>query len=556
MKPMSNPLQRLALMGVLLMGLAACDLDVLNENEPDRDRAIGQPGDVEALVGGTFGVYFGIAHGSGPTARHPYVPNLFPNVATFFTATTSTGATRENVLEPRRAIDNSTTVGSTTGPWGARIIWDDMLQIAASVRDALVVIDGLGLVIEDDSGNDVTQRARAFAKFMQGWAFTTLALTYDQVVVVDETVPQSSDAVQQALEYMVPWEDAMAAGLAAFQEAIDIAVANPFTLPSASQTRSFFATPTAMGSDDFVRLAHTLMARAIVLSARTPQERAATDWASVLAHTAVGLTSDFEVVIEPGFRSSIFYARAEANNVGCANCYRWDNLLIGHADVSGNYQAWLTAPIDTRFRFEITTPDRRITGTTPTSNGAYTSYWPHDNGFDAVAGQYNFSAYQWQRHFNRGFLSNTGTAIMASVDENNLLRAEALLHTGALQGAADLINITRTRSHVLPDGNTYPGLPDVTTAGAPVAADCVPKDDAGNCGDLLEALWYERMIETGALDALHAFFDSRGFGILREYAWVQAPVPPEEVELLDMAPYTFGGIGGTGSAVYAPASLP
>jgi hypothetical protein len=311
-----------------------------------------------------------------------------------------------------------------------------------------------------------------------------------------------------------------------------------------------------MGSDDFIRLAHTLMARSIVMAARTPQERAAADWAAVLQHTAVGLTSDFEVVLEPGFRSSIFYARAETNSVGCANCYRWDNLLIGHADVSGNYQAWLAAPIDTKFRFEITTPDRRITGPTPTSHGAYTSYWAHDNGFDAVAGQYNFSAYQWQRHFNRGFLSNTGTAIMASVDENNLLRAEALLRTGALQDAADLINITRTRSHDLPDGITYAGLPDVTTTGVPVAADCVPMDDGGNCGDLLEALWYERMIEVGALDALYAYFDSRGFGLMREYTWVQAPVPPEEVELLDMAPYTFGGIGGNGAAVYAPASLP
>jgi hypothetical protein len=553
---MSRPFHHLALVGMLTVAVAGCDLDVVNENEPDRNRALSEPGDVEALVGGTFGVYFGLVHGGGPTARHPYVPNLFPNVATLFTATTSTGATRENVLEPRKQLDNTTTVGSTTGPWGARITWDDMLQIAASVRDALVVIDDLGLVIEDDGGNDVTQRARAFAKFMQGWSYTTLAMLYDQVVVVDETVPQSSDAIQQAVDYMVPWQDAMAAGIAAFQEAITIAEANPFTLPSAAQTRSFFATPTAMNSADFVRLAHTLMARSLVLGARTPQERAATNWTTVLDHTAAGLTSDFEVVLEPGFRSSILYARAETNTVGCGNCYRWDNLLVGHADVSGNFQAWLTADIEDRFRFEITTPDRRITGTTPTSHGAYTAYWAHDNGFDAAAGLYNFAAYQWQRHFRRGFQSNTGTAIMASVDENNLLRAEALLHTGALQLAADLINITPERSHTLPDGNTYAGLPAVTTTGVPNAADCVPKTDAGDCCDLLEALWYERMIETGVLDSFHGYFDSRGFGLLRDYAWTQAPVPPEEVELLDLSPYTFGGQGGAGAAVYGPVSLP
>lgn len=556
MRRISDPLRRVALVGGILAALAGCDLDVVNENEPDRNRALSDPGDVEALVGGTFGVYFGIAHGSGPTARHPYVPNLFPNVATLFTATTSAGGTRENVLEPRKSIDNTTTVGSTTGPWGARITWDFMLQITASARDALVVIDELGLVIEDDAGNDVTERARAFAKFMQGWAFTTLAMVYDQVVLIDETVPQASDAIQQAIDYMVPWQDALAAGIASFEVAIDIAEANPFTLPSAAESHSFFATPINMSSQEFVRLAHTLIARSLVLSARTPQERAATDWTAVLQHTADGVQSDFEVVLEPGFRSSILYARAETNTVGCANCYRWDNLLIGHADVSGNYQAWLAADLTDRFRFEITTPDRRITGPTPTSFGAYTSYWAHDNGFDASAGLYNFSAYQWQRHFNRGFVSNTGTAVLVSVDENNLLRAEALLHTGALQGAADLINISRTRSHVLPDGNTYPGLPDVTTAGVPVAADCVPMTDAGTCGDLMTALWWERMIETGVLDSFHGYFDSRGFGLLRDFAWVQAPVPPEELELLGLPAYTFGGQGGSGAAVYAPASMP
>ncbi|MQA91029.1 MAG: RagB/SusD family nutrient uptake outer membrane protein [Gemmatimonas sp.] len=549
----SQRLLRLMVGAGLLVGSAGCGdfLEIENLNDPDRERALAQPQDLEALLGGTWAVYFGIVHGSGPTFRHPYVPNLFPNVATQFTSTTSTGGTRENVEEPRRPIDNNISVGSNTGTWGPRILYDDMNQIAASVRQGLVTLEEVQLV--DENGGDGNPRARAFAKFMQGLAWSTSALIHDKVSIVDENAEVSSDPVQQAIESFVPWEEGLARGLAALEEAIGIAEQNSFSFPAATVSHLWFAGQDEITSDELARIARTYTARFLVLSARNQDQREQSDWNRVLELTGNGVTRDFEIVLEPEFRESIYYARSELNTAGCGNCYRWDNRLIGHADISGNYQAWISATRDERFRFDITTPDRRITGPTPHSDGAYTRYRADDNGFQAGAGLYLFSAYQWARHAHRGFEANTGTAILVSVDENNLLRAEALLRTGDTEGAAELINITRTRAHVLPDGSSHPGLPAVTADGVPISADCVPRTDSGQCGDLMVALWYERMIELAGLDAIRGYGDSRGFGLLPEGAWTQAPLPPEELELLGVSNYTFGGEDDPFGAVYAPA---
>src|SRR5690606_4857383 len=136
------------------------------------------------------------------------------------------------------------------------------------------------------------------------------------------------------------------------------------------------------------------------------------------------------------------------------------------------YQAWIGAPESQRDRFDIVTPDRRITGPTPTSDGSYTRYRADNNGFEPDRGTYFLSAYQWSRHaIENGMTGNNtgnnlGTHAMIKADENRLLRAEALLRTGDRPGAAELINVSRTREQVI-GTTTYPGLPPVTAAGVP-----------------------------------------------------------------------------------------
>lgn len=528
----------------LASALAACDLDVTNLNTPDRERALAEPENLETLIGGTFSVfYLGL--------DRPSVVNLFPAVATEMVTTTPTFRGLQNNQEPRSPYSNALGIGSS-GPWGPRRFWGDLNEIAASTHDGLALLD-TGIRIEVGN-SDNTDRARAFAKFMQGVAWGYMAMLYDRAIILPETEEYASDPAQQAVERLTPREEALDTALASLEEAMAIARQGSFSFPTAASLL-YFGTPTPLSTDDFVQLASTIAARLIVLSARTPQERAALDWGRVRQYTEQGLQRDFEVVLQQGQRTSLLYARTQLNPVGCANCLRMDYRLIGLADVSGAYQDWFVAGLSDRRRFDIVTPDRRVTGTTPRSDGAYIQYHEDDNGFTAGGGLYLFSGYQWARHINSGFEPNTGTQPMVTVDENNLLRAEALLRTGNLQGAADLINITRTRSHTLPDGETYPGLPPVTTQGVPVAENCVPRTDDGTCGDLMVALRYERMLELVTLDAIRGWADSRGFGTLPDGTWLQLPIPIEELNVLGEPSYTFGGVGAEWGAVYAPVTM-
>src|SRR5690606_23202069 len=188
---------------------------------------------------------------------------------------------------------------------------------------------------------------------------------------------------------------------------------------------------------------------------------------------------------------------------------------------------------------------------TPESNGTYFRYmsaalvgtlatdgstW----GFLSSRGLYNFSAYQWYRY--GGAFTNIFVPMMGAT-ENRLIRAEALLRTGDAAGAADLINVTRTASQTI--GTTqYPGLPAATAAGVPESATCVPQTRAGACGDLMEALIYERRIELYGVDGMRSWADNRGFGRLREGNPIHMPIPGRELEALGLGLYTYGGAGG------------
>jgi hypothetical protein len=268
------------------------------------------------------------------------------------------------------------------------------------------------------------------------------------------------------------------------------------------------------------------------------------------------------VQLSTGARESQLLARTQTNSTTSTTNSRVDYRVIGPADQSGAYQTWISSPPSARDRFNVVTPDRRVTGNTPTSDGAYLRYRADNNGFEVDRGRYLYSAYQWGRHAIRHSLTgnttgnSTGTHPLISADENNLLRAEALLRTGDRAGAAALINVTRTRSPRI-GTVVHPGLPPVTAAGVPsVNGVCVPRTDSGACGDLLAALRYERMLELLATDNIRGYADSRGWGTLPDGSILSWPVPGNALELYELPGYTYGGVGTPGTAVYAPASMP
>jgi len=496
---------------VLITTLATwgCDdfLSVDNLNAPGREAATQNALDLQAFMAGAFYPDMWSALHNDAQAEA-----AFPLQGVEFTATMAEQGTllqyNDHVAEPRGVHDNGVVVSLGNGPQGPRDVWATVHGVNSVVHDGLNILLTTGITIEEGS-TDVTPRAIAFAKLMQGWSWGYLGLVFDEAHVIPEetAVPGDPDALYDlTLASLVPYDSVISAAVTALEEAIDVAEANPSVVayPDANSSTLWFGTSDPVGNAKFIELANTLAARFLVLAARNPTERAAVDWNRVLAFTAGGLTSDFEFQLSNQRTSSLL--NHFTNSANGARNYRWDYRSIGPSDQSGSYQTWIGGALEARDRFLITTPDRRITGPTPDSDGSYTVYRADDNGFEPDRGLYAYSAYQWRRHAMAVGLpsddddtgNNLGTAVLVSATENDLLRAEALARLGMGPDAADLVNLTRTATQTI-GGVDYPGLPAATAAGAPdVGGECVPRLDDGTCGDLLATIRYERLIELAA----------------------------------------------------------
>jgi hypothetical protein len=560
---LARSLGTLAVIG--LVGTGCQDLQVDNLLEPDRERAAGNPADVQALIGGGFYPnFFRPMHGTDGGLSGTAIL-LFTYAGSDFTATLAGGLTAVwhlDLLEPRREHPNAAAICSTICEWAPRDFWGRIGSAMSIAFDGLVLLDAGTVIMEE--GVNRTPRARAFAKFMQGWVWGASGMIFDQTNIVPETVDLNDPAIDIsaiATESLEWYDVVIENALNSLDEAIAVAQANPDVVhyPSEEQSALWWGTATPMTNTQFIQFANTIAARLYVLSARTPQERADLDWQRVLDYTANGIQPGNEPLFQlSSQRTSNILARAQNNTTGGSYNARWSYYTIGMADQSGNYQDWISAPLDQRTRFDITTPDRRITGSTtdPQTNGTYTCYRSDNNGFLSERGEYLFSAYQWARHkLKEGIscaapqlASNSGTLALATADENNLLRAEALLRTNQVQAAVDLINITRTREHM---GES---LPPLTVDGVPTDANghCVPRMDNGDCGTVMTALRYERMVELAGMDLLRGYGDSRGFGMLPDGALQHFPIPGNVLDLYGLPNYTYGGVGNEGTLMYAP----
>ena len=517
---------------LLAAGLTGCqDLEIANPNAPDRERALNSAGDVETLVVSSWEDMWSRLYNSGSAI------NTMPLIADELSGTYANSAALELSSEPRPPLNNNPIADAhDTG----RFQWEDWYKAISSTSDGIAAIHrGLRIRTGEDL-TDHTTRTWAFAKFQQAISLGYLSLLFDKAFVVNEYSDLENPETVPLLEHEMVRDTAIAYML----QAIDTMTATSFSTPETwIPTRSY-------SSARLARIGHSYIVRFLVYGARTPEEREAVDWNRVLQHIDAGITEDYEVDLQSGVRTASLYLRSQS--VGTFVAYG-DYKLIGPSDVSGNFAAWLAQPLADRERFLITTPDRRITGTTPTSDGSYFRYRAN-NPFSPERGTYHHSHYQWyrgvQQYGNVSGLTSSGIAKVMTVDEMNLIRAEALIRLGRADEAVPLINATRTREQSLGrSGPTVPNLPPITVDGVPESDTCVPRLDGINCADLMGALMYERMIELAVLDALRGYLDSRGWGRLPEGTFVHFPIPGRELGAINQPLYSFGGFGGPGAAV-------
>lgn len=499
----------LALTGlVAVAGTACADLEVTNLNNPDRDRAISTPGDVENLIAGAYTSVWSVIH-------YSYPGSAFSTAADAHSSSWGNWGMRDSGWEPRKTYDNDPAYSYNNiaeTPWGG------LYGALAAVRDGFLAIEG-GISI-GDQGSD-TPRAQAFGKFIQGLSLGYLGLIFDKGFIVDE----ASDL--ETLEF-VPYTDLFAAGIAKLDEAEALARGGSFTLPS--EWVGFDGT---MSSDKFARLISSWRARLKSQVGRTQAERDAANWQDIMSDLQAGLgaTEDY-ASYDDG--STWAWMRDKLHTASIAGWGRLDIRTYGAADQSGAYQTWLATPPEDRRPFDVDTDDNRVTGGAPDADGQYVAYIG-SSPFPASRGYYHYSNYldvRWG-YYSAGFVGRLPTW---DPKERDLLMAEAMYRTGNPTGAMDIVNTYRANG----------GLPAFTDAnGTAPGARCVPRTSTGACGDLWEALKHEKRIELFHYGPFTEFMDDRGWGDLVSGTWNQIPVPGSELLLLLEDIYTFGAEAGS-----------
>jgi starch-binding outer membrane protein, SusD/RagB family len=534
---------------LLAFGSAAClDLNVANPNDPDRSLALQRGSDIEALIAGAFSQWY---LGTNAVTDAPGL--ALSNAAFQHSSMAANFAQLQYGAIPRVPLQNDPVDpdwNNIAGPWYRNY------RALAAVAEGLRALERPEMQAE--LGAARVLRARAYGRFVQGLAHSSIALLYDRGFVIDENVAVF-DEQGNLLPFGEPvsYNDVMAAALEFFDDAIALAGQGSFTIPEEWTTLP-------ISSGQLVRISHSLKARYRAAVARDPQERQAVDWAAVLQDVQNGLNyASGETWLLDHWYVHDNWEFWEPNIVYGSLTGLWQQanyMILGMADQSGRYQQWLQQPVSQRqpmlpgeVPFLISTPDLRFPqGATPEAQSANPGrYWwvgsPSGQWARPDRGTWRWSWYWNNRWYFVFWFGDPVPEILPA--EMRLLAAEAHYWRGNPELAAPLINVTRTQN----------GLNATNAAGA--NSSCVPQLPSGACGGLLEMLKWEKRLEVYLVGLMNApwYFDSRGWGDLYRGTPLQFPIPANDVIVLGIdggVPYTFGGIGGnfasTGSSYAWP----
>jgi hypothetical protein len=545
---------------LLLLGAAGCaDLEVVNNNDPDRGRALATPGDVESLIAGSYSQWFVADHKLPGDAGSP---TMFLSTQAFMHSAT---AANFGILTysriPRSPIQNSITdqdYSYITFNWTTN--YRALAAVAEgmrALRDDPTIAEGLG--------EEEALRARLFGTLVQGLAHGSIALLYDRGYVIDEnvtTVDEEGNPVM--LGEPVGYNQVMAAALAKFDAAI--AMASSAAAADLEIPGEWIGTGTdaPVDMETLVQMMNSMKARYRANVARTAAERAAVNWTQVLAEVGAGVHSNFDISTE---FTDTDWAGDLTLWYGSLSTWQQVTLFIyGMADQSGAYQQWLAQPVLSRDAFfngstpvVIVSPDLRFPrGTTAAQQAQAANRGRYIRIRATAAGAINnavqFSrpdrgTWRWSQYYNNQAddVQVYNPFPLIDYDEMRMLAAEAHFRRGELQLAADSINVTRV----------FNGLNATNAAG--LNTSCVPKLPNGSCGNLFEMLKWEKRMETFFRGPLWVgwFFDSRGWDDLYRGTPLQLPIPAEQYSILGLgAPYTFGGVGGTSASTGSTYQFP
>ncbi len=541
------------------LALVACSPDsqitVNNLNSPDGQRALSRPSDVENLVVGSFAAWYdGSMGGSNDGLTNQMASMAFENGSNLanFSIGPRSAIPRAPVLNGR---GNIASVGNAKD-------FNGLSRAAASAALGLSRIgSGPTQLTLGSAAQDL--RIKAFGNLVLALAHGYLSLVYDSAAVI---TPATSGGTN--IPPIVGADSVYRTSMAQFDTAITAALDPTASLGGGFPLPSTWIPTNPLSAANFVRFARSQRAKIRASFARTPTERAAVNWALVLADAQAGITADFQLVTNP---TTLFSPAWPIQHNLYSTWHQVTPLIHGMADTSGAYVAWISAT-DMASRgsalnppFLIVTNDLRFPqGTTLTaqvtaSGGAAATAVPtavvgvsggrpyiraRTTGENAWDGSWNNSPYDFYR-FRAWYNppnNRVGAYPLMTKAEVMGLAAEAAFWLSNFGLASNYVDSTRVPAGL--SALTPLGLTRTTgtVQGAGSAAACIPKVPTGAqgpvvCGSLWEAIKYEKRMETAFTSYGDWFFDMRGWGDLPRGTSLQWPVPWQELDTRFKTPY-------------------
>jgi len=535
------------LSAVVLAGvtaLAACrenPLDVENTDNPDVLRVFGSPKDVETIVSRIFQQLYNGQHGEFTSTQVQTMSWSFESHSQLGNNGMGTRA-----AIPRSPVDNS--IGNGDAGAGFFRDFDHLSRNARGAANAVAALDrflAAGATIGSPARN---ARAKSFAYFALGYATGQLAMLYDSAAIVTAATPTSE------IPPLSPYTDVAVAALAALDSSLAISStaaatdgSNGWPIPP-----EWVSSMTASGPDldTWQRIVRSYRAKFRANVARTPAERAAVNWAAVIADATTGITADWVIKADVvgGWESDWVQQLRVSSGWG-----QMTPFILGMADTTGAYDTWLQMPLASRTaesaaypggQFVLRTPDRRfpagdtraaqqaVTGTSKAGPdaGSILYFRNRPTGDDLPAEVWGTWFYDNWRNWGIGATGGNGPFVLLPVAEIDMLAAEGYLRTNQVLLAGPLIDKTRVRAGLPP----VTGIGSLTTA-VPGGNACVPRVPqppsftTTACGTIFEAMKWEKRIETSHVGYAQWFMDSRGWGDLVEATPLEYPVPWQEL---------------------------
>ncbi|MBN1143601.1 MAG: hypothetical protein JXA72_04235 [Bacteroidales bacterium] len=475
---------------LLVFAFNACeDLEVENLNRPDFDET-NAPAQVFAKVGGILNGLQISSH----TFDEPLLAVF--GVADAGTCSWGNFGMRDIASEPRVAFNN-------TPNYSNRLAFENyylrLYQYLSISNDALQAIT------QDVDGEvQEPQMCKAVAYYGQAYTLGHVGMFYDKGFVVTHVTDLTAEVP------MVSYSVLIDSAIAQCDKAIAICNNATFTIP-----QSWLPTNETYTNVEFGRLVNTLAARLLTYKSRNKAQNDANDWNRILSYASKGIQMDYSPIMD---------------DVTWYDYHKWYNIRDGWGRIDMRVINLMDPAMYPWFPASGNHTDLPNNGKAVSDDARLESDFQYmaSQAFYANRGIYHYSTYRLKR-YDEYRDTYIGPLAMVMWWENAMIEAEALVRTGDVPGAAAILND--------PDGprKVRGGLDDVPAVEA----------------DVLAAIFYEKTIECILTTENTEFYDMRRRDMLQKGTMTHFPIPAQQLEILEIPFYTFGGTTGEAGLDYS-----